>query len=49
MTLEQGVETVSKLAFEDMGFAHIDHQRELRQGFPEVIYAEGKTAEQVRL
>ncbi len=47
MTLEQGVETVSKLAFEDMGFAHIDHQRELRQGFPEVIYAEGKTAEQV--
>ena len=47
MTLEQGVETVSKLAFEDMGFAHIDHQRELRQGFPEVVYAEGKTAEQV--
>ena len=47
MPLEQGVETVSKLAFEDMGFAHIDHQRELRQGFPEVVYAEGKTAEQV--
>ena len=47
MTLEQGVEIVSKLAFEDMGFAHIDHQRELRQGFPEVVYAEGKTAEQV--
>ena len=31
----------------DMGFASIDHYRELRQGFPEVIYAAGKTKEQV--
>ena len=34
-------------AVEDLGFANVDHHRELRQGFPEVIYAEGKTAEQV--
>ena len=33
---------------EDLGFANIDHHRELRQGFPEVIYAAGKTKEQVR-
>lgn len=36
-----------KLPFEDMGFAELDCHRELRQGFPEVIYAEGKTKEQV--
>lgn len=33
--------------FEDMGFAMVDHHRQFRQGFPEVIYAEGKTAPQV--
>lgn len=33
--------------FEDIGFAEIDHSRERRQGFPEVIFAEGKTKEQV--
>ncbi len=35
------------LPFEDMGFAELDHHRELRQGFPEVVYAEGKTKKQV--
>jgi NCAIR mutase (PurE)-related protein len=29
------------------GFAHLDHDREHRQGFPEVIYSEGKTADEV--
>lgn len=33
--------------FEDMGFAKIDHHRQIRQGFPEVVYAEGKTPAQV--
>src|SRR6476619_2788406 len=33
---------------ESLGFATIDHHRALRQGFPEVIYGEGKTPEQVR-
>ncbi|MBQ4422384.1 MAG: nickel pincer cofactor biosynthesis protein LarB [Schwartzia sp.] len=36
------------MPYEDIGFAQIDHHRELRQGFPEVIYAEGKTMEQTR-
>ena len=35
-------------AVENIGFANIDHNRELRQGFPEVIYAAGKTKEQVK-
>ena len=32
---------------EELGFATIDHHRALRQGFPEVIFGAGKTAEQV--
>lgn len=32
---------------ESLGFATIDHQRALRQGFPEVIYGAGKTPEQI--
>ena len=35
------------LPYEDLGFAKLDHHRHLRTGFPEVIFAQGKTAEQV--
>src|SRR5213082_3337747 len=41
---------VDALAFEpteSLDFATIDHHRALRQGFPEVIYGAGKTAEQI--
>src|SRR3954464_12934703 len=33
--------------FEDLGFAKVDHNREIRQGFPEVILGLGKTPDQV--
>jgi len=37
-----------KLAtYENLGFAKVDHHREKRQGFPETIYGEGKSAEQI--
>jgi len=36
-----------KLPFEDLSFARIDHHRKLRRGFPEVVYGEGKNAEQI--
>lgn len=36
-------------ATESLGFATIDHGRELRQGFPEVVYAPGKTKEQLKI
>jgi len=32
------------MPFEDLGFAKVDHHRPLRQGFPEVILGEGKSA-----
>ncbi|MBM3777135.1 MAG: nickel pincer cofactor biosynthesis protein LarB [Acidimicrobiia bacterium] len=33
--------------FEDLGFARVDHHREIRQGFPEVVLGLGKTPEQI--
>lgn len=44
---EEVVSSLGRLFVEDMGFAAVDHVRELRQGFPEVVYAAGKTGEQV--
>ena len=41
------LDQLKELPFEDLGFANVDHHRSLRAGFPEVIYCEGKTAEQV--
>jgi len=35
------------LPFEPLGFASIDHHRTLRKGFPEIIYSQGKTSEQI--
>jgi pyridinium-3,5-biscarboxylic acid mononucleotide synthase len=46
-SVEHAVEQLRNLPFEDLGFAKIDHHRSLRQGFPEVIYARGKTPRQV--
>jgi pyridinium-3,5-biscarboxylic acid mononucleotide synthase len=46
-TPEQGLEVLRNLPYEDLGFAQIDHHRGLRQGFPEVVFCEGKTVEQV--
>lgn len=34
-------------AFEDLGFAKVDHHRKKRQGFPEIVYGEGKTSEHI--
>lgn len=44
---ERILQWVRQVPFEDLGFARIDHHREVRQGFPEVIFAPGKTPDQV--
>ena len=44
---DEAVERLRHLPFEDLGFAKIDHHRALRQGMPEVIFAQGKTPRQV--
>jgi len=47
LTIDQAVEKLRHLPFEDLGFARVDHHRQLRSGFPEVIYCPGKTNEQI--
>lgn len=47
LDVDSAMEQLRKLPFEDLGFAHVDHHRAMRQGFPEVIFCQGKTAEQV--
>ena len=46
VTVEDAVQRLRTLPFEDLGFASLDHHRSLRQGFPEVLLCEGKTAKQ---
>ncbi|MBI5286922.1 MAG: nickel pincer cofactor biosynthesis protein LarB [Deltaproteobacteria bacterium] len=41
------MERLKTFPFEDMGFATLDTHRSLRQGFPEVIFGEGKTSQQI--
>ncbi|MDF2882971.1 MAG: mutase-like protein [Clostridiaceae bacterium] len=48
VNLEEAVEKLEDLPFKDLGFAKIDNQREIRVGYPEVIYCAGKTVHQVR-
>jgi hypothetical protein len=38
---------IMKRSYEDLGFAKIDHHRKSRMGFPEVIYCQGKTPDQI--
>ncbi|GMA63834.1 nickel pincer cofactor biosynthesis protein LarB [Alicyclobacillus fastidiosus] len=46
MSVDEGVESLRHLDVEDLGFAQLDHHRSVRQGFPEVVYCEGKTPAQ---
>lgn len=47
ISLDEGIAALRNLPYEDLGFAKIDHHRAVRQGFPEVIFCQGKTVEQV--
>ncbi len=47
LDINRALANLRHLPFEDLGFAKIDHHRALRQGFPEVIMGEGKTAKDI--
>jgi NCAIR mutase (PurE)-related protein len=47
ITVEQAEAKLRYLPFEDLGFARVDHHRQIRCGHPEVIYCPGKTTEQI--
>ena len=43
----KAIKKLKFLPFEDLGFAKLDHHRELRRGFPEVVFCQNKSVEQV--
>lgn len=47
LSIDEAADRLTHLGYEDIAFAHIDHHRSLRKGFPEVIYGEGKSVPQI--
>ncbi|MFH2218905.1 MAG: nickel pincer cofactor biosynthesis protein LarB [Pseudomonadota bacterium] len=47
LTVGDAAKRLIHIPFEDIDYAHIDHHRSLRKGFPEVIFGQGKTADQI--
>jgi NCAIR mutase (PurE)-related protein len=45
--VEEAADKMSSLPYEDIVFARVDHHRDLRLGFPEVILGQGKSVEQI--
>ncbi len=48
ISLEKALRELKEMPFEDIGFAKLDHHRALRQGFPEAVFCQGKTKEQIK-
>ena len=46
--ISEALQSLRRLPFEDIGFAKVDHHRQLRTGFPEVIFCPGKTVDRVK-
>ena len=47
LSIEDALDTLKNFPYTDLGFARIDHHREMRTGYPEIIYCAGKTVSQV--
>ena len=47
LSSSDAAEQIKNLSYEDIGYARVDHGRADRQGFPEVIFGEGKTSQQI--
>ncbi len=45
--IDEALKSLKDLPYEDIGYANIDHHREIRTGYPEVIYCEGKNDDQI--
>ena len=48
VSIENVLDKLKGLPFEDLGYAKVDHHRALRKGFPEVVYCPSKTVEQIK-
>ncbi len=49
LTVELATDRLRTLPFDDLGFARLDNHRSLRRGVPEVVFGDGKSAEQIAL
>jgi len=47
ISIDEATKKLGNQSYEDIGYARIDHARAKRQGFPEVIFGEGKTTDQI--
>lgn len=47
-TVDKALDVLKNFPYTDLGFARIDHHREMRTGYPEIIYCAGKSVEQVK-
>jgi NCAIR mutase (PurE)-related protein len=47
-SVNEALESLKYFPYSDIGFARIDHHRELRTGYPEIVYCAGKTLDQVK-
>jgi pyridinium-3,5-biscarboxylic acid mononucleotide synthase len=47
-SVNDALESLKYFPYSDLGFARIDHHREVRTGYPEIVYCAGKTIEQVK-
>ena len=47
ISTDEATSKIKNLSYEDIGYAKVDHSRATRQGFPEVIFGQGKTREQI--
>ena len=46
-SIEKALDALKHLPYEDLSFAKVDHHRHIRQGIPEVIFAEGKKVQDI--
>ena len=47
LDVDEVVSQMRDLPYEDLDFAKVDHHRSIRQGFPEVVFGQGKTPEHI--
>ena len=47
LSAREATDRLKNLSYENIGYARVDHARQARQGFPEVIFGQGKTIEQI--
>jgi NCAIR mutase (PurE)-related protein len=46
-SVDEALEVLQNFSYTDLGYAKIDHHREMRTGYPEIVYCAGKTVDQV--